>query len=251
MNSEADTLQIGFVPPIANVPDGLLEGQNAIDHGRWSYGSDYITSADNGGFVSRNTLDGSGIAATPWRVYPGLGDYYLLEMQANVAAGEAVTLAYMGDVETIGTAQGLSGALAQLLLQVTRGSGEEENVLTWTLSWDQSGTPRSFSSTTSAEVDELLNLQLGWLDLRFQGDLFDAWLGDANNNTRLASGSLDADLDVFDVGFHVSGLQSTVHRFIAAVPEPSSLPLSVLGMTCLLLMQGRRTIRQHAVLAAA
>ena len=176
LDSDADTLQIGFVPPVAGVPDGPLEGQHALDHGRWTHGSDFVTSSANGGFARRVSMAGSGIAATPWRVTPGLGDYYHLEMRAMVAVGEAVSLVYLGDIDTI-DAQGLHGELGQLLLDVSRGTGNEENLLTWTVAWDQLGTTQWFSSTVTANVEEELSLELGWLDLPSQDDLFDAWLG--------------------------------------------------------------------------
>ena len=240
LDSDADTLQIGFVPPVADVPNGPLLGQNALDHGRWTHGSDFATFSIDGGFARRTSMAGSGIAATPWRVTPGLGDYYQLEMQATVAVGETVSLAYLGDLDGIGATQGLDGVLGQLLLEVSRGLGDDENLLTWTVAWDRSGTPQSFSSTTTAAVTEELHLGLGWLDLPNAGDLFDAWLGDSTGNTRLLQGNLVAAIDVHDVGFHSSGLQSTIHGFTAAVPEPTSAPLAMLGIACALFTARRR-----------
>ena len=237
--SDVDTFQIGFVPPTDGVPDGPLEGQNAIDHGRWSYGSDFATVSADGGYARRTTLDGDGVAATPWRVEPKLGDYYLLEFSARVAAGEMVSFGYLGDIETVGITEGLAGELGQLVLGVRRGVGGEATQLTWTVSWRQNGTSQSLSSTLTAGVDEELNLQLGWLDGRRSTDLFDAWLRDSTGDTRLIQGNLNASIDVYDVGFYSSGLESTVHSFTAAVPEPQAYALQLMGLSCLLLPRRR------------
>ena len=123
---------------------------------------------------------------------------------------------------------------------------DEENQLTWTIAWIQSGTTQWISSTVTADVQDELNLQLGWLDLPNQGDLFDAWLADSSGNRRLAQGNLVADIDVHAVGFHSGGLNSTIHSFTAAVPEPTSIPLALLGVITVFLGQRRRTNRTRA-----
>ena len=74
--SDADQLQIGFVPPVAGVPLGELTGSAAENHGRWIQSADdYATTTENGGRVRRETGQGTAVASMPWRVSEGLGDY--------------------------------------------------------------------------------------------------------------------------------------------------------------------------------
>ena len=89
-------------------------------------------------------------------------------------------------------------------------------------------------------MNEELHLGLGWLDLPNAGDLFDAWLGDSQSNNRLLQGNLNAAIEVHDVGFYSSGLESTIHGFTAAVPEPTAAPLAMLGIACALVAARRR-----------
>ncbi|MEM7315104.1 MAG: PEP-CTERM sorting domain-containing protein [Planctomycetota bacterium] len=220
--SEADVLQIGFVPPEDGLPMGELTGSAAFNHGRWSKSSgDYVTSTENGGSVSRMNGQGTAVAHTPWRVAPGLGDYYQLEMTAMVAAGETVSLGYLGDIETYGTSDGLAGSIGQLVLGVERGVGDDADTVTWTVAWDQDGTRQSFSNTIASPAEQELNLQLGWLD-GGGDDLFDAWLGTDTSNTRLLQGNMGSAIDVYSVGFELDGGGSWVGSFTAAVPEPAA-----------------------------
>lgn len=238
--SEADILQVGFVPPIADVPLGPLTGSADADHGRWiQTAADYVTSSANGGRVKRSTGQGTEVASTPWRVAPGLGDYYQLEMTAMVAAGEKVSLGYLGDIDTYGTSQGLAGELGQLILGVERGVGADEDTVRWTVAWDQDGTRQSFSNTVQSPAEQELNLQLGWLD-GGGDDLFDAWLGTDTANTRLIQGNMGTTIDVFAVGFELDGAGSSIGSFTAAVPEPAAGLMALIGAGLALSVVRRR-----------
>ena len=226
--SDADVLQIGFVPPVADVPDGPLSGSADTAHGRWS-ANDYVTTSANGGSVQRTLANEIAIASTPWRVSPNLGDYYQLEMTAVVAAGESVQLGYLGDAATHGTSEGLAGAIGQLIFGLERGTGADEGTVTWTVAWDQDGIRQSFSSTVLSAVDQELNLQLGWLD-GGSDDLFDAWLGTNESNTRLLQGNMGSAIDVYAVGFELDGTGSSIGSFTAAVPEPTAGMLAIIGV---------------------
>jgi len=238
LGSDADALQIGFVPPTGGVPVGPLQGQVAVDHGRWSQGSEFVTSAANGGSVQRASMSGNGIASMPWRVEPTLGDYYQIEMTATVAAGENVSIGYLADVETISATQGLAGELGQLVLGVTRGLGADEDKITWTVSWDQEGAQQSVSNTISSPVGDELAFQLGWLD-QGSDDLFDVWLGDSTGNKRLLQGNMNAAIDVYDIGFFAGGLESTIGSFTSAVPEPTTALMAAIGIIALIGMRRR------------
>ena len=232
LGSDMDTHQIGFVPPRENVPVGPLMGQDALDHGRWSAGSDFTTFQS--GYTQRTSMTGSGIAATPWRAYPRLGDYYYVGLDAIVAVGETVSVGYLSDVETSKVTDGFEGEVGQLHLDVRRGTGVHENELRWTVSWDDNGIMRSLSSTTEVPVNDQVQLQLGWLD-RGGNDLFDAWLRTDLVSQRLVDGNMNTDIDVHDVGFFVSGPDSSVFGFAAAVPEPNGWMTQLLGLLSLII----------------
>lgn len=237
--SEVDGWQVGFVPPAFGVPDGELSGTAADDHGRWMSGQEdeYVTTTEGGGRVQRLTGDGVSVTCLPWVVEEGLGDYYTIEMMAHVAAGESVQLAYFGDVNQFGAAQGLANELGQLVLGIERGTGASEEQLTWTIAWDIEGNRQEFSATLprNVAVGDEVRLQLGWLD-EGQNDLFDAWLETPDGTTtRLGQGNMLTSIEVRGVGFEFSGLGSYASSFAAAVPEPSTVGLLLSG---LLLMAG-------------
>ena len=234
-NSQSDGWQVGFVPPAENLPSGPLSAGYDALHGQWmsSHANEYMTSTTNGGRVQRATGDGVSVTCLPWVVEEGLGDFYHIEMTANVAEGESVQLGYFGDINEFGAAQGLAGELGQLVLGIERGSGTESEELTWTVSWDMEGNRQQFSATYSdnVPVGEEIKLQLGWLDDNANGnDLFDAWLETSNGNTRLAEGNMATDIDVFGIGFEFSGTGSYGTGFAAAVPEPATGGLLMFGM---------------------
>jgi hypothetical protein len=237
--SEADELQIGFVPPYEGVPLGELTGEAAEAHGRWlpELGTEYQTSSADGGRAYRATGEGVAIAYLPWRVEPQLGDDYLIELTASVAAGEMVSLGYLGDIATHGSAAGLAGRLGQLVLDIERGTGDNADQLSWTLRWEQNG--NASGTTTAAEGDELV-LQLGWRDNRNGKDDFDAWLKTSTGFEQLLGGNMDAAIDVFHVGFEVKdadptdlfgdGTGSYITSYTAAVPEPQTAILLLAGI---------------------
>ena len=235
--SDADGDQVGFIPPVTDepVPDGPLTGTNADEHGRWMpvFG-DYATSTDHGGSVRRANGAGIAVACLPWHVISGLGDRYMIEMDAVVAVGESVTLGYFGDITQTGSPQGLNGELGQLILEVERDQASPEDV-TWTIEWDLNGNRQQVVSTLAAPVDDELRLQLAWDDLLHTGnDLFDAWIATADGtNQHLAQGTMGTAIDVFGVGFEIEGMQSYITGFTAAVPEPSAgflLGFGILGL---------------------
>jgi hypothetical protein len=192
--------------------------------------NDYVTTSIDGGSVSRASGEGRAVTCLPWRVTPTLGDSYMLEMTAVVADGETVSLGYFGDVSEFGTAEGLAGGLGQLVLGITR-SGE---TLEWEVSWQDHGVRSTTTGAAIADVavDEEVRLQLGWEDLFASGnDLFDAWLDTSAGTTHLAAGNMTDEIDVFGAGFELfGGTGSRITGFAAAVPEPGSLLMSVLGM---------------------
>ena len=231
--SEADGDQVGFIPPTGfdDAPDGPLTGDAADAHGRWMpEQGDYITSSANGGRVQRSTNNGHEVACLPWHVIAGLGDRYMIEMDAVVAAGESVTLGYFGDITQTGSALGLNGELGQLILEIEREIANPEEI-TWTVEWDFNGNRQRVVSSTTAAVDDELRLQLAWEDLEGSGnDLFDAWLETSSGNQRLAMGNMGVEIDVFGAGFEIEGLNSYVTGFAAAVPEPSTSTTTVASL---------------------
>lgn len=253
--SDADRLQIGFVPPFEGVPDGSLGGVAADQHGRWMSTTASGLEAQNG-VVRRMISDGISMACVPWRVFSTLGDDYLIQMTANVAEGESVRLGYVGDVSQYGNLQGLASRLGQLVLGIERGSDADTDPtfnssdLRWTVSWDVNGTRLSVQGEATAPRGEDLNLQLGWKDERSHGDdTFDAWLGTSAGNRRLARGNLGTNLsnaiEVFGAGFEMLGSatgtnDSWIGDFIGAVPEPASGTMSLIGLVTLVGMVRRR-----------
>lgn len=231
---EADTHQIGFVPPVADVPNGLLQGAAADAHGRWIADSDYIIS---NGRVVRETGVGQAIAQTPWRTFSGLGDDYKLEATAMVAAGETVSIGYFGEGDG---SQGLNSDFGQLVLGLTRGTDANVNTLDWSVAWDDNGIRQTVSGTTTAALSEEINLQLGWLDTgAASDDLFDAIIGTSNGNQRLIQDRMGNAIDVFAVGFE-SGANSSFGSFTAAVPEPNTAMLAIFGVIGMVTATRRR-----------
>lgn len=256
-DSEVDGLQIGFVPPVEGVPDGPLTGSALDAHGRWMSGASAGLELQNGS-VRRTVSNGISTACLPWRVMAGLGDDYLIEMTANVAAGEQVRLGYFGNIQTFGALQGLAGRLGQLVLGIERGSDTDNDPtfnsenLKWTVSWDVNGTRLSLRGEASAPVGEDLRIQLGWKDDNRTGDdTFDAWLGTSSSNRRLAAGNLGTNLtnaiEVFGIGFEMLGTvaginESWIGNFVGAVPEPNSAGLMIAAATLLLSRRKRGQI---------
>ena len=103
VGSRADMRVLGLVSPLNGVPKGPLTGDAADRAGRWIGNADYVVS---NGQVRRATGEGIAITHLPWRVTERLGDDYLLEMSAVVAAGETALLGYLGDVNIVGTGSG-------------------------------------------------------------------------------------------------------------------------------------------------
>ncbi len=248
-DSNVDGFEIGFVPPFDGVPPGELMGAAAEAHGRWmppAFRNDYVTSSENGGYVTRATADGAAVACLPWEVVVGLGDRYLIEMSAVIAEGETVRLGYFADVDdpSVNTEEGLAGNLGELVLGVSRGTGASADELSWVVQWndgDERRTTRSFQPIESA-VGEEVRLQLAWDDLINSGnDLFDAWLETGAGNQNLVASDMSTEIGVFGVGFEIAGgIGSQITGFGAAVPEPASglLALGSLGLLLVVRLHG-------------
>ena len=236
VGSRADTRILGLVAPRDGVPNGVLTGDAANTAGRWIGSSDYIVS---NGHVRRATGEGIAITHLPWRVTERLGDDYLLEMSAVVAAGEAARVGYLGNVDSLGTESGLAGELGELVLGVERIDGTQ---LKWSVAWNMDDGSRqefsSFLNTPHDSTDEEINLQLGWTDIfGSNDDLFDVWLQTSAGNTQLLSGNMSTEIDVHSAGFELTGVDSYVTEFRAAVPEPSTCFLSLIGLIGLLALR--------------
>ena len=151
----------------------------------------------------------------------------------GIAVGERTALGYLGDIDLIGSADGLNGELGQLVLGIER---VDAQTLMWDVSWDLNGQRQQFASqiiTSTDTTDEALRLQLGWQDLLDGDDLFDAWLETPDGNTGLAQGNMLTSLDITAVGFAMSGTESYVDSFTAAVPEPNSAMAMIAGLSSL------------------
>lgn len=228
--SDVDSHDHGFVPPRAGVPAGQLNAALSQEAGRWT-GSDHLSIA--GGSVS-NIGDGVAVASVNWLVEPTLGDDYLVEADAKIAIGETVQIGYLGSADLE------NARIGQLALGIKR---LDDFTLQWNVSWDDEGQQQVFSSrlvTSTNTTEETLRLQLGWQDLRNGNDLFDAWLGTPDGNTRLAQGNMLAALDVTDVGFLLDGNGSAIDSFTAAVPEPATGINMLAGMLVLAGLVRRR-----------
>jgi hypothetical protein len=223
----ADVWRNGFVAPFEGVPRGPLTGRAKELSGQWMGSELYET---RGGRVRRVEGEGRAVACIPWRITPDLGDDYLLSMDAYVAEGESVTLGYFGNVQTFGTAEGLSNQLGQLTLDLERGEGRNAEEITWTVAWDMNGSKQVFTSTTTAPVGEELTMQLGWIDDNVtQDDLFDATIVTSQGRRRLIRGNMFTAIEVFGFGFEMNGTNSYVQHLVAAVPEPNTALLLCFG----------------------
>lgn len=233
----------GFVPPQevrenGRTIRGPLPASLAAKTGLWSGGSDYSVS---NGRVSANTA-GAGAVSVPWRITEDLGFFYLLDATADVADGETVSLGYFGDVDVTGASDGLAGDLGLLVLNLSRTGTQVD----WEVKWE-GDVPGSVSgSAGQVALGQDVNLQLGWVDNRRVAgpDLFEAWL----DGSQLASGDfgsvpslgVEGSIDVFAAGFELSGTRSSLDSFAAAVPEPTTGLMGLLGFFSLLGLRRRR-----------
>ena len=229
LGSRADARVLGLVAPFEGVPHGPLTGGAADTAGRWKGHSDYVVV---NGQVRRATGEGIAISHLPWRVTERLGDDYLLEMSAVVAAGETARFGYLGNVDTVGAELGLDGELGELVMGIERIDGTQ---LKWSVAWNMDdGSRQEFSSllnTPHDTTDEQIKLQLGWTDIfDSSDDLFDAWLETSAGNTQLLSGNMSTEIDVHSAGFELTGPDTYVTGFRAAVPEPGTCLLSLIGV---------------------
>ena len=238
-HSEVDGWQVGFVPPVKQYdlpePYGELPEPYATQHGTWMGGSDYEVSNES---VHRTNFSReNALTCLPWEVTPELGDDYLLAIDASIAPGETVRLAYFGDVAANGRFQGLmESANGQLVLQVTRTSSSAAN---WTVKWDGTAPGMISGKANGLDFSEDLNIMLGWDDGKnANDDRFDAWIG----NERVAGVfGMGGQIESQGIGFELTGANSFVTSFTAAVPEPGTCLLTIIGMVSLCGFRFRRT----------
>jgi hypothetical protein len=238
VGSVADTRVSQLVAPFDGVPPGWLTGNAASAAGRWSGDTDYVVSD---GRLQRDSGVGIGVTHMPWRVMERLGDDYLLEVSAVVADGETARIGYLAD-PALGTDRGLESELGELTMSVTRIDGRN---LEWAVSWNMdNGSRQRFSSVLTTPADttgEELNFQLGWEDvLGSNNDLFDAWLETSTGNTQLLAGNLATSIDVHAVGLELTGTDSYIVGFRAAVPEPNACGVAVVGVLGIFILRRRR-----------
>ena len=236
VGSLADTSVLGLVAPFDGVPNGPLTNDAADAAGRWKGHSDYVVSNSQ---VRRATGEGIAVTHLPWRVTERLGDDYLLEMSAVVAAGETARMGYLGDVNSLGTESGLAGELGELVMGIERIDGTQ---LKWSVAWNMDDGSRqefsSFLNTPHDSTGEEINLQLGWTDMfDSNDDLFDAWLETSAGNTQLLSGNMSTEIAVHSFGLELTGPESYVTGFQAAVPEPTTCFLSLIGLIGMLTLR--------------
>lgn len=239
--------RMGFVPPVdtrdanGRSAQGPLSAALQAQQGQWMAGGHGSYEVNNGR-VTRTSASEKGVNCLPWRVTPDLGNFYILDASADVADGETVSLGYFGDIAVTGTADGLAGDLGLLVLNMSR----EGTNINWEVKWE-GDIPGSLSGTAGqVALGQDVNLQLGWMDARRVGgpDLFEAWMDDtqlvAGNMGSVPSIGLDGNIDVFGIGFEMSGTSSSIDSFAAAVPEPTSGLMGLMGFIALLGLRPRR-----------
>lgn len=239
---------IGFVPPTEDLKEVAPEyfpsdsglGVWMADNGQTTHGGHVAGGSGNPNCIS-------------WRVTPDLGNFYLLEMTANVAVGETVKLAYFGETTTENLSAGLDGGLGQLVMSITRPNA---TAIDWALGWEQ-GTGRASTvgslSSTAADLDDEIRLQLGWMDNASDGlgDLFDPWLETSalgniallgTQEQRATASHMLSTIDVYGFGFQIDGSASQINSITAAIPEPNSaLPVAMGLLAVVPIVRRRRT----------
>ncbi|MDA0657376.1 MAG: hypothetical protein O2931_03590 [Planctomycetota bacterium] len=235
-----DGLRIGFVPPTEGLPDGPLTGTAAESVGRWMSGGSpqYTMDSAHSGSTDR-TSDGSvALACINWRVTPGLGNAYLLEMGVDLAEGESATVGYFGDIGVHGNSLSLlAGPLGQLAFGVERGTGGNSTRYDWTISWWEGTTQQTDTGSVFLTTSDPVTLQLGWED--GANHRYDAWIETTAASFRIWQDTMQDPIDVFGIGFELSGTQSKITEFVAAVPEPP-MSLFATGAGLLLAIFRRR-----------
>ena len=236
IDTYADQHRIGFVPPFAGVPDGPLTGEAAALMGRWM-GSTSYRLTDHGS-VARQSADGVALTCIPWRVVPGLGNAYLIDLEVDLAAGESATVGYFGDLNVHGTTDSLSDSgLGQLAFRVTRGNGVDSQQYDWQVSWWEGSQQETTTGTFFLDITAPLRLELGWADGIING--YDAWISTDVASFRVWEETIASPIDVHGIGFELSGTESEVTSFLSAVPEPTN-PIACLGSVLILVGLARR-----------
>ena len=234
--SEADTWQVGFVPPTdTRNSEGLnaqgpLSGVLADEHGRWVGDGSYLV--EGGQVRLSDDASDNAVATLPWRVAPDLGDDYLVEANMTVAAGESGIIGFTGDAAN--TNGLMDGEYGQLALQVSRSSSDPTEV-SWQVNWDVDEAPGFKTEGDVITVPEgEIRLQLAWNEVM---NTFDAWL----DNTQLSQGTLgQSGISVHALAFQLVGGGSRINSAIGAIPEPSSMVLMAVGLIGLLGYRNRK-----------
>jgi len=232
------------VPPTETNPQtnqGWLLGDlpDSAGQGRWFGSTDYVLSAEHGGSVHRGSGTGPGIVCNQWRVMPGLGDDYLYEVTAVLGTGAEnhLTIGYMEDAAVFGGGANslFDSEFGQLVLDVRR-TGPKDEHIQWEVRWDINGArpgsePHVLEDANGKAfrvgLEEELRLILGWNDVP---NTWDAWLEVAGQMFELDGGNLGAPISVFGVGFETGGTGTFVTGHLAAVPEPASGLLMLVGL---------------------
>ena len=239
-DNSGDGFHVGLVP----TADGSVAfGDADANSGIWTAGSEY--SAD-GGSLSRGGSDQS-LAILPWRVSPGLGDDYLVAADITIGIGSTVNLAYAG---ADNGSSDLSSALGQLVVALTRTDATTiQYVLDWFTGVDpQSGDALRVSPLSSpgdlvalqADLDDGISVQLGWKDRMNGDDLYDLYVDAGNGSNARITGSMGVGIDVHSIAIELADANAYVDSVTAAVPEPTSGLLMLLGLVSIFVNRSRR-----------
>ena len=236
VGSSSDTWNVGFVPVNTTVPEGMgAAAWNAAGNtprfGEWQGNEGYQVNSGHASYDpssdpgANDNDDLEAFTCLPWRVTPGLGDSYVIAMDAYIAEGETAVLSYMGqDAQANPT-------LDEMSIHLTRGTGALSNIVTWTSWWndEEQGSPRII-----AAPNEELSLELGWMDTLDGNDLFDVFLNGSRISGLTDATTMDTTIetavDIFGVGFAFSGSNSYANSFTSMIPEPSSALLMIIAV---------------------
>ena len=236
VGSSSDTWNVGFVPVNTTVPEGMgAAAWNAAGNtprfGEWQGNEGYQVNSGHASYDpssdpgANDNDDLEAFTCLPWRVTPGLGDSYVIAMDAYIAEGETAVLSYMGqDAQANPT-------LDEMSIHLTRGTGALSNIVTWTSWWndEEQGSPRIITAP-----NEELSLELGWMDNADGNDLFDVFLNGSRisglTDATTMNTTIETAVDIFGVGFAFSGSNSYANSFTSMVPEPSSALLMIIAV---------------------
>ena len=219
-NTDVDSWQVGFVPPVfigEPAPCGPLDhidptGALSETHGHWIADAAYLVDEGQLGLAAEWNGD-TAVATLPWRITPDLQGNYVVDAVARVALGERVTIGFIGEASA---ANGMfNDEYGQLTLSVTRVDANSlESIVKWDTDGDNQETNDTFITlaTLLTDVpDTELRLQLA---LDETNGIFDTRI----DGTRLLAGSLGGTpRTVFGVGAELTGTGSYISSFASGV----------------------------------